>query len=655
MRGNRRISISWNSSIESDSTDEEENYDQYSYDDALQVLQTRPKGVFLSQRSDSDKLMVEKTGTDKGIIFPWDTGYKIWWSLTVIGAILTLLFNPYQIAFEHKPGALQDSSAVIEFALTLIFGVDILVNFNLAFYEDGVLVFKRREIFWVYLRKMFWIDFIGVFPFETFFLLVTGNLGKDNDEALLLSLLRLLRFVRLHRMKELAHYLHSKSTISLLWYTLLRNFGVTMALTHVEACSMYFLARYHGFDETTWLGPLLAESTFERYVTSLYWSIVTFCTVGYGDFTARNPSEMMVGSFFMLVNIVVAAWIIGSITLLVVKGDEATRDYRDNLETLRRYEEMHQLDPKFRSKLEDQLHLEFSNREIADEQILKKFPSAVRNKILRTLYLQPLNESRIFRGVRPQFIDSFLTACKVEIFSPGEQLIESGNILSDLFLLVGGIAEVSKSSSFKSRTCGPKKRKKLETGDFIGEIGFFTNSPQKENVICLTVCKTLTMPRSAYHMLAEEHPGSVTQILQNLLNFVEEKRRTSILFTTTDLAALRAGSIYEPNNGYGSCENGFSQQELGDDLTVSVGELVKMHMSKQLDDQTTRLLFAASRGDTNTISLMCDQGFDPNNADYDSRTALMVAAMKGNTDVVKMLSRRSIFCSKIKNRPTQTQ
>jgi ankyrin repeat protein len=34
---------------------------------------------------------------------------------------------------------------------------------------------------------------------------------------------------------------------------------------------------------------------------------------------------------------------------------------------------------------------------------------------------------------------------------------------------------------------------------------------------------------------------------------------------------------------------------------------------------------------------MCDQGFNPSNADYDNRTALMVASMKGNKDVVELL------------------
>lgn len=48
---------------------------------------------------------------------------------------------------------------------------------------------------------------------------------------------------------------------------------------------MYFLARLKGFSDDTWLGPLVSEggdsqTTFELYLTSLYLSVVTFCTVG---------------------------------------------------------------------------------------------------------------------------------------------------------------------------------------------------------------------------------------------------------------------------------------------------------------------------------------------------------------------------------------
>jgi hypothetical protein len=70
----------------------------------------------------------------------------------------------------------------------------------------------------------------------------------------------------------------------------------------------------------------------------------------------------------MLLNIVIAAWIIGSITLLIVKGDEKTGEYRDSLETLKQYGEMHDFDDSFMRKLKAQLKLGFQNREISDEQ-----------------------------------------------------------------------------------------------------------------------------------------------------------------------------------------------------------------------------------------------------------------------------------------------
>ena len=335
------------------------------------------------------------------------------------------------------------------------------------------------------------------------------------------------------------------------------------------------------------------------------------------------------------------------------KGDERTGEYRDGLETLDDFSRMHHFDESFQEKLKAQLRLDFNNREIADEQVLKNFPSALRRKILRRLYLEPLTKTKLMKGVRQQFVDAFLASCTVEIFSPGEEIVERGSITSDLLLLVGGIARIDTpefaAASLHVSSASDEdsfldaddhlSRRTLEVGDFIGEIGFFTESPQVENVSCLTVCKTLTMSRSAYQLLAQDHPGSVGKILQNLLAKVEEMQ----LQLPKDLAVLRAGSVYDIEAGYGSSSEvggfvGISEEtKRKKEALTSVKDLVTMHMSKQLDDQTTRLLFAASRGDNNTISLMCDQGFDPDNCDYDNRTALMVASMKGNTDVVKLL------------------
>ena len=85
-----------------------------------------------------------------------------------------------------------------------------------------------------------------------------------------------------------------------------------LLLTHVEACVMYYIARLDKFSEDTWLGPLVQDyDGVQRYVSTLYFCIVTFCTVGYGDYAPHNATEKIVGSFFMVLNIGVAAWIVG--------------------------------------------------------------------------------------------------------------------------------------------------------------------------------------------------------------------------------------------------------------------------------------------------------------------------------------------------------
>jgi hypothetical protein len=179
----------------------------------------------------SDRRMLEEAHID-GIVFPWMKAYKIWWIVTVVGAIFTVLFIPYQIAFHQKEaGLFNDSAAIVYFILMVIFFVDITVNFNLVIYQNKTMVFERKQIAKSYCRGMFWVDFFGVFPFEYVALAISGELGYDSNKALYLSLYRLLEFLRLHRMAPLQEMLQYNSKVSLIWFTLIRNLAVALVVT----------------------------------------------------------------------------------------------------------------------------------------------------------------------------------------------------------------------------------------------------------------------------------------------------------------------------------------------------------------------------------------------------------------------------------------
>ncbi len=365
----------------------------------------------------------------------------------------------------------------------------------------------------------------------------------------------------------------------------------------------------------------------------------------------------------MLLNMVAHAWIIGSITLLIVKQDKKTGDYRESIQTLRHYAKVHGFPRKLEKKLRGQLQLEFNNREISDEHVLGNFPAETRRKVLRKLYLPSLMQTTLMRGIRQQFVDAFLTSCKVEIFSAGDEIMQRGAISSDLYLLVAGSAELMSSLSISVEQCQSGisssqaggttmadsriggVHSKVNNGEFINAISFFTESPQAETIRTKTVCKTLTMSRTVYKMISEDYPASVTKLLQNLLENVEESAKKGgepeKVSLPTKLAYLRAGSMYPPVEDDSSTDdadfhNAMASIQAHASLTA-VRDIVQMHLNKMKDEQTTRFLNAASRDDAETIDLMCDQGFDPNAADYEHKTALMVAATQGSTEVVETI------------------
>jgi potassium voltage-gated channel Eag-related subfamily H protein 1/potassium voltage-gated channel Eag-related subfamily H protein 5 len=244
--------------------------------DALQLLRSRPNGV-VDTSFQYDQSILKQAHHIRGILFPWMFSYRLWWTLTALGAIFTLFLVPFQIAFSNEPGNFNNIMNNLEDLLTAVFVIDIFISFNLAFYKQEVLIFERPLIVKEYvLGGKFFVDLLGVFPCERVALWLAGWLndearGGDPTTLLMFSLFRLFAFVRLYRMKQLSYVLQYDARVSLLWFTLMRNFGAVWALTHLEACSMYFLARLRDFDQDTWLGPRVHEMTgFQRYITALY-------------------------------------------------------------------------------------------------------------------------------------------------------------------------------------------------------------------------------------------------------------------------------------------------------------------------------------------------------------------------------------------------
>lgn len=99
---------------------------------------------------------------------------------------------------------------------------------------------------------------------------------------------------------------------------------VTIFWIHLAGCILYWIAFHYPRPTDTWIGSQIEDfkerSIWLGYTYSMYWSIVTLTTVGYGDLHAVNSREKTFNMFYMLFNIGLTAYIIGNMTNLVVHG-----------------------------------------------------------------------------------------------------------------------------------------------------------------------------------------------------------------------------------------------------------------------------------------------------------------------------------------------
>jgi len=181
------------------------------------------------------------------------------------------------------------------------------------------------------------------------------------------------------------------------------------------------------------------RSLWIRYVTSMYWSITTLTTVGYGDLHAENTREMIFNIFYMLFNLGLTAYLIGNMTNLVVHGTSRTRKYvssflssiswyrhltvilklglidifllcfglkRDTIQAATSFALRNQLPPRLQDQMISHLSLKFrtDSEGLQQQETLDALPKAIRSSISQYLFFNLVQKVYLFEGVSNDLI-----------------------------------------------------------------------------------------------------------------------------------------------------------------------------------------------------------------------------------------------------------
>ena len=133
---------------------------------------------------------------------------------------------------------------------------------------------------------------------------------------------------------------------------------------------------YNSFDEL---------DDLDLYTTAIYFTITTFTTVGYGDISARNFYERIIGCVAMVIGVISFSYATGAASSLIHTDDNRKAIAQHKIMTLQRLNENVKMDPHLMREI--QAFISFSNfaEKEDNDQLIQSLPERLRNRL--TVYM----------------------------------------------------------------------------------------------------------------------------------------------------------------------------------------------------------------------------------------------------------------------------
>ncbi|KAM0934958.1 putative cyclic nucleotide-binding domain, potassium channel, voltage-dependent, EAG/ELK/ERG [Dioscorea sansibarensis] len=527
----------------------------------------------------------------KFIVSPYDHRYRAWETFLILLVIYSAWVSPFEFGFIEEPkGALAAADNVVNG----FFAIDIILTFFVAYLDRTtyLLIDSPKKIAWRYTSSWFLLDIASTVPSEFARKILPPKLRNY-------GFFNMLRLWRLRRVSSLFARLEKDRNFNYFWVRCAKLVCVTLFAVHCAGCFYYLLAaRYHD-PQMTWIGAsmpdFLERSLWIRYVTSMYWSITTLTTVGYGDLHAQNTREMIFDIVYMLFNLGLTAYLIGNMTNLVVHGTSRTRKFRDTIQAASSFAQRNQLPIRLQDQMLAHLCLKFrtDSEGLQQQETLDALPKAIRSSISHYLFYSLVLKVYLFKGVSNDLLFQLVSEMKAEYFPPREDVILQNEAPTDFYILVTGSVDFIDYKNGIEQVVHEAR-----TGDLIGEIGVLCYRPQLFTIRTKKLCQLLRLNRTTFLSIVQSNVADGTIIMNNLLQYLKDQKDP-----------VMEGVLRETEN------------------MLARGRL----------DLPLTLCFAATRGDDLLLNQLLRRGLDPNESDNNGRTALHIASSKGSENCVLLL------------------
>lgn len=248
-------------------------------------------------------------------------------------------------------------------------------------------------------------------------------------------------------------------------------------------------------------------STSETYLRSLYWSVTTLATVGYGDITPRTPSEIQYAITVMLVGYLMFGYLIGNIASVLANTDPLKLAHLQKLEQVNTFLQHHSVPSELQHRILEYYAYMWERRSARDEhEVLDQLPAGLRTEVSLFLKRDVIERVPLFEGASESLIRELANSIRPIVVTPGEYVFHAGDPAHSMYVVARGTLQVL---SAEETPIGM-----MSDGDFFGEMALLAKRRRSASVRAVDYCDLYMLDADTLDSLLEQHKHVRERITQ---------------------------------------------------------------------------------------------------------------------------------------------
>ena len=460
----------------------------------------------------AEKILVKKEiNIFSKILIDIDSTFKMIWDGMIISlSIILSIVIPYSISFFH------DINTNYWPVICAIFGLDILLSFNISYYTEGIRIDTRKRIALHYIQNYFFLDLLAGFPFEYFFF---DELSVNEDWIRayrtgneLMRLLLLLKLLKLYKIPEFVYQIqiHYPDPFIYTFMNLLSYLLLALLPAHWMACIFNILYAY-AIENSSTYSTLVISDNGSRFLKFYEKVIETMTSVGYGEFVSRTHYEQIFNIFVMCLTSGFLGVFVGAFILAIEKSIETTIFFQQATEKFSKFNNRHKIPLSLRMRISQYIRYlksSINNNLLKEEDIIRLLSIPLRDQIFLITRGYLLIKIPQFQELSRGFLQSLGYIMNLQFYAPGDLIIREGEFTSDVYFIFSGNVEVHHEATDTTFI-------KLSKHAYFGEISFFRNAERTASVICITFSEIFSLTRDSFDNILQAMPRDF-EIIQTL-------------------------------------------------------------------------------------------------------------------------------------------